>query len=210
MKIELGSIIKNRYRLLCCLGRGNTAVTYQAEDLQMRSLVAMKIVSLRDAEDWQTLELFEGEAKTFAGLDHPQIPKYLDYFEIDTQSDRYFCLIRESIEGLSLAELVNSNYQLTEQSVCAIARKVLEILKYLHGFTPSIIHRDIQPDNILRTSNGSVYLIDFGAASSIYSHHSSNLDTFVGTLGYVPPEQFMGKVLAASDLYSLGCVVLFL
>lgn len=210
MNLKLGSVIEKRYLLLCCLDRDGTALTYQAEDLQTQIHVVIKITSLRNAQDWNAIELFKREAKVLANLDHPQIPKYINYFEIDTKSDRYFCLVREFVPGLSLAELINSHYQLTEKNICAIARKVLEILQYLHELTQPIVHQDIKPANIIRTAKGSIYLINFGAANSINNHFNYSGSNFVGTLGYVPPEQFQGKVAVASDLYSLGCVVWFL
>ncbi|MGK7926134.1 MAG: serine/threonine protein kinase, partial [Spirulina sp.] len=154
-------------------------------------------------------ELFEREAKVLATLKHPAIPKYLNYFHCDTESDRYFYLVQELVEGDSLAALIEGGWKVNEQQVKYIARQVLEILKYLHSLHPPVIHRDIKPQNIIVRPDNKVYLVDFGAVQEIYRNTLSFGGTFVGTMGYISPEQFRGKVSPASDLYSLGCTLLF-
>ncbi|MEM7595237.1 MAG: protein kinase, partial [Cyanobacteria bacterium P01_A01_bin.83] len=94
-----------------------------------------------------------------------------------------------------------------------LAQAILEILKYLHSCQPSVIHRDIKPSNILlsdRSGNsvGQVYLVDFGSVQNVAA--KNNTITVVGTYGYMPPEQFGGRVQPASDLYSLGATLIYL
>lgn len=81
---------------------------------------------------------------------------------------------------------------------------------YLHGLQPPIIHRDIKPENLIRTPEQRIALVDFGAVQEVYRTTLSRSGTFVGTLGYMPPEQFYGQTSAASDLYSLGATLVFL
>ncbi len=202
--------IDNRYKIISILGRGGMATTYKAIDLNTATEVVLKIISLRQARDWKVIELFEREAEILASLDHPFIPKYLNYFELDTDSDRFFCLVQDLVPGKSLFKLVRQNWQYNETTVREIAQKALEILQYLHGLTPPVIHRDIKPENIIRKADGTVYLVDFGSVQSVYRNPHSYIDTFVGTPGYMPPEQFSGKTHPGSDLYSLGCTLLFL
>ncbi|NEQ71679.1 MAG: serine/threonine protein kinase, partial [Okeania sp. SIO2C9] len=83
-------IIAQRYRIVAALGKGGMGITYEAEDLTNYRRVAIKAVSLQQVKDWKILELFEREAKVIANLHHPQIPKYLNYFYIDTEQDRCF------------------------------------------------------------------------------------------------------------------------
>ncbi len=100
---QANDIIARRYRIVTPLGKGGMGITYEAEDLINYQRVAVKAVSLRQAKNWKMLELFEREAKVIANLHHPQIPKYLNYFYIDTKQDRRFYLIRELVSGNSLA-----------------------------------------------------------------------------------------------------------
>lgn len=203
-------IIAQRYRLVSPLGRGGSGTTYEAEDLTNYQRVAIKALSLRNLTEWKVLELFEREAKILANLDYPAIPNYLDYFHEDTLSDRHFYLVQELVSGESLAKLVETGWHPDESEVRRIAFKVLDILDYLHGLIPPVIHRDIKPQNLIRTSQGEVFLVDFGAVQDVHRNTLTRGGTFVGTLGYMPPEQFSGSVKAASDLYSLGATLLFL
>ncbi|WP_019503353.1 serine/threonine-protein kinase [Pleurocapsa sp. PCC 7319] len=207
---QQAEIIANRYQIITTLGQGGMGTTYAAINLETSQRVAIKVVSLREASDWKILELFEREAKTLASLNHPFIPNYLDYFELDSQDDKRFYLVQELVEGESLAELVKQGWHATEEQIRDIAVQILDILIYLHSITPPVIHRDIKPQNILRRDDGQVYLVDFGAVQAVYRNTISIGGTFVGTLGYMSPEQLRGNVVPASDLYSLGCSLIFL
>jgi eukaryotic-like serine/threonine-protein kinase len=203
-------IIADRYRIVRSIGHGAFGTTYEAEDLTDYKRVAMKVLSLRQTQDWKALDLFEREAQVLAHLDRPAIPKYLDYFYEDTPYDRHFYLIQELVEGDSLADLVKKGWHATEEQVRDIAEQVLEILNYLHWLNPPVIHRDLKPQNIIRRADGRVYLVDFGAVQDVYRRTLIEGGTFVGTVGYMPPEQFRGQAFFASDLYALGATLLFL
>jgi eukaryotic-like serine/threonine-protein kinase len=203
-------IVANRYRIVAPLGHGSMATTYEAEDLTDCKRVAIKVVSFREITDWKILELFDREAKILQNLEFPGIPKYLDSFQEETSDDRRFYLVQELASGQSLSELVEKGWRPKEEQVKHIARQILKILDYLHSFTPPVIHRDIKPENIIRRPNGKVYLVDFGAVQDVYRNTLTRGGTFVGTLGYMPHEQFRGQAIAASDLYALGATLLFL
>lgn len=203
-------IIDQRYRIVTPLGRGGTGITYEAEDLINYKRVAIKAISLRNITEWKVLELFEREAKVLADLNHPAIPQYLDYFQVDTPNDRRFYLVQELVDGYSLTDLVQKGWHSDENQVKQIAIQLLEILKYLHSLKPPVIHRDIKPENIILRQDGQVFLVDFGAVQDVYRRTVTRGSTFVGTLGYMPLEQFRGQVEPASDLYSLGATLLFL
>lgn len=203
-------IIAQRYRIVAPLGQGAFGTTYEAEDLTNYQRVAIKVLSLSQLTDWKSLDLFEREARVLANLDHLAIPKYLDYFHEDTAQDHQFYLVQELVVGESLAALVKKGWHSNEAEVKQIASQVLEILDYLHRLSPSVIHRDIKPQNIIRRPDGKVFLVDFGAVQDNYRQTLIRGGTFVGTLGYMPPEQFRGQVFFASDLYALGATLLFL
>ena len=207
---QTDEIIRDRYRIVAPIGKGSMGTTYEAEDLTDYKRVAMKVVSLRQAQDWKTIELFDREGRVLANLQHPGIPKYLDRFQEDTPSDRRFYLVQALAPGESLAALVEKGWRPDERRVRDMALQLLDILDYLHGLTPPVIHRDIKPQNIIRDGDGKLYLVDFGAVQDVYRNTLTRGGTFVGTLGYMPHEQFRGQVGAASDLYALGATLLFL
>jgi serine/threonine protein kinase len=207
---QAGDVIAERYRILHVLGQGGVGTTYQAEDLQTGEMVALKALSLRAMNDWKQMELFEREAQTLKQLDHPGIPKYLNYFHVDTPHDRAFYIVQQLAEGESLAELVKQGWRSTEAEVKAIATQILEILVYLHRLEPPIVHRDIKPQNIIRRADGRVFLLDFGAVQNTYYNTMMRGSTVVGTFGYMAPEQFRGQAVPATDFYGLAATLLFL
>jgi serine/threonine protein kinase len=203
-------IIAQRYRIVDTLGQGGSGTTYKAEDLQTSQPVALKALSLHRMNDWKMVELFEREAKVLAQLNHPAIPRYLEYFHVDTPSDRCFYIAQQLAEGKPLAALVQAGWHATEAEVRRIAEQILEILVYLHQQTPPVIHRDIKPQNIIRREDGQVFLVDFGAVQDTYYNTLMRGSTVVGTFGYMAPEQFRGQAVPATDLYGLGATLLFL
>jgi serine/threonine protein kinase len=207
---ESGEVIAQRYRICAPLGQGGSGTTYLAQDLECDRQVALKALSLRRMTDWKRLELFEREARVLAQLNHPAIPRYLDYFHVDTHEDRSFYIAQQLAEGQSLAALVNKGWYISEVEVRQIATQLLEILIYLHSLMPPVIHRDIKPQNIIRREDGQVFLVDFGAVQDTYHSTLMGGSTVVGTFGYMAPEQFRAQAVPTTDLYGLGATLLFL
>ncbi|MEQ9238102.1 protein kinase domain-containing protein [Coleofasciculus sp. E2-BRE-01] len=205
-----GEIIAQRYRIIDTLGQGGIGITYHAEDTQTKQAVALKALSLHRLSDWKMLELFEREARVLAGLKHPRIPKYLDYFHVDTPQDRSFYIVQELAEGQSLAAWVEQGWRTNETELRRIATQLLEILSYLQSLPSPVIHRDIKPQNIIRRQDGQIFLVDFGAVQDTYHSTLMRGSTMVGTYGYMAPEQFRGQAVPATDLYGLGATLLFL
>jgi serine/threonine protein kinase len=205
-----GDIIGDRYQIVTLLGQGGMGKTYSAIDVTNSQKVAIKAVFLSEINDWKILDLFEREAKVLATLNHSFIPNYLDYFHLDTATDRKFYLVQELVTGDSLYNLVQNGWHCTEEEVKNIAIQVLEILNYIHTLSPPVIHRDIKPQNLIRNQDKQIYLVDFGAVQDLYRNTLNLNGTIVGTFGYMPPEQFRGQAFFASDLYSLGETLIFL
>lgn len=203
-------IIAEKYRIIGKLGQGGVGITYAAVDLNSNQKVALKALSLRLTTEWKKVELFEREAKTLSGLNHPGIPRYIDYFQVDTSQDRCFYIAQQLAPGKSLAQLIENGWKPNEAQVRHIACQLLEILVYLQSLLPATIHRDIKPQNIILQKNGRVFLVDFGAVQNTYHHTVSGGSTVVGTYGYMAPEQFRGKAVLSTDLYGLGTTLLFL
>ncbi|VEP17399.1 Protein kinase (fragment) [Hyella patelloides LEGE 07179] len=207
---NISNLISDRYIIKDKLGQGGSSITYAAIDKESDRQVAIKALSLTGLNDWKKIELFEREAKILQQLDHPAIPSYLDYFKIETEDDIYFYIVQQLAPGQSLAHLISEGWQPDEAIVKNIAVQILEILVYLQQLTPPVIHRDIKPQNIIyQPDTGKLFLVDFGAVQDTY-HHTVMGSTVVGTYGYMAPEQYRGGAVLATDLYSLGCTLLFL
>ncbi len=207
---SIGSDLAGRYELMELLGTGGSGSTYRAIRSSDEAAFAIKMLSLRHLQDWKQLELFEREAEILAQLNHPQIPQYLEYFHIDTPSNRAFYLVQQLVPGKSLAAWVESGWHATEAEIKDVAQQLLAILQYLHQQSPPIIHRDIKPHNIIRNHDGQVFLVDFGSVQHVYQNTIMRGSTVAGTYGYMAPEQFRGSALPASDLYGLGATILYL
>ncbi len=198
------------YDILGILGEGGSGVTYRAIDTQTQQLVALKALSLHQINDWKAIELFEREAKVLSTLDRDGIPKYLDYFTTDLDGDRYFYIVQALAPGKTLSEWMNSGWRVTEAELKPIIIQILEILIYLHRHHPPIVHRDLKPSNILKTEDGKISLVDFGAVQQTYHDTFMRGSTVVGTYGYMAPEQFRGQAVPVTDLYGLGATILHL
>jgi eukaryotic-like serine/threonine-protein kinase len=208
--LQVAKILNDRYEIIDTLGQGGIATTYAAKDLETNETVAIKVMSLRRAQDWKAIELFEREAKILAQLNHPCIPKYLDYFQIDTERDREFHIVQSLAPGTPLSVLIDRGWQPEVAEVEQIAVQILEILTYLHHLSPPVIHRDIKPQNLIKSADGKISLVDFGAVQDTYHQTVTGGSTVVGTYGYMAPEQFRGQAFLSTDLYGLATTLLFL
>ncbi len=204
----------NRYQTERELSQKAGRKTFLAQDTYSQDLVIIKILQFDRLFEWDDLKLFEREANTLKNLDHPAIPKYLDYFEVDDENICGFALVQTYIDAPSLDTVLKEGRKFSEVELIELAEKLLEILTYLHEQIPPVIHRDIKPSNILisnRSGNsiGDVYLVDFGSVQTVASKDNGTI-TIVGSYGYIPLEQFSGKTTTASDLYSLGMTLIYL
>ena len=208
------SRFSSRYEVQQQLGKRAGRRTLLARDIITQELVVIKLLSFGNDFEWDDLKLFEREAETLKALSHPAIPRYLDYFEIDSPNLKGFALVQTYIEAKSLEEKLKAGRTFNEADIKQLAKALLEILIYLHGRQPPVIHRDIKPSNILLTNRsgnsvGQVYLVDFGSVQTLAAREGGTI-TVVGTYGYMPPEQFGGRAVPASDLYSLGATLIYL
>ncbi|MBN2191415.1 MAG: serine/threonine protein kinase [Polyangiaceae bacterium] len=193
-----------RYAVFGRLGRGAQAETLSAVDRREGRPVAVKRFRIRGAGSWKDVELAEREARVVARLKHPALPSYVDHFE----EGGCLYLVTELVEGESLAVLRARGEGFDEPTVVRFLRDASEVLDYLHGTHPPVIHRDIKPGNVLRRANGSFAFVDFGAVRD--SLRPEGGSTVVGTFGYMAPEQFQGRAAPATDVYAVGATALAL
>lgn len=206
----LGTLLNGRYRVIQMLGGGGFGQTYIAEDTQQpgdrQCVVKQFQPANREGSFLQIARrLFFNEAETLKKLgSHEQIPSLIDLFE----ENQEFYLVQEYIEGRPFNQELAAVHQLSEAEVVAFLKDVLQILEFVHQ--NSVIHRDIKPSNLIRRQqDGRFVLIDFGAVKAIQTQLMTDTGqpgytVGIGTQGYGPSEQLMGKPRYNSDLYALG------
>lgn len=197
--------LDGRYTLLAVLGRGAAGTTWLADGPSGE--VAIKEVSLRGATP-EVVDRLRREGDVLRTLSHPGIPRCDEVLVAGRGRHRALWIVQERVRGVTLAEEARGR-RYTEAEVVAIAAEVLDILAYLHGLSPPVLHRDVKPANLMRGEDGRLRLIDFGSVRDALEGTLGG-STITGTFGYMAPEQFGGHASPATDLYGLGATMLAL
>jgi serine/threonine protein kinase len=208
--MEIGKILKDRYTIRAKLNEGNITETFLATDQIELSDVVVKILLLTKAKDWKYIELFEREANTLETLSHKNMPDFIESFTIDYDNDKAYVTVQEYIKGINIEQMVKSGKRFTEIEIMNIMGQILKVLVYFQEQKPPIIHRDINPKNIIIDDKGKAYLVDLGGVQNYISTNVTDSSTVVGTFGYMSPEQTIGRANPSSDLYSLGMTALYM
>jgi serine/threonine protein kinase len=205
--MRIGDLVNGRYRLEEKLGSGAFCDTFKARLEGMDDFVALKV--LRAGEGGlKGLDLFEREARALKALAHPRIPRYIDFFPYPDEGS--FVLVQEFVEGKTLEALVADGARFTGQELARLFAQIVEVLGYLHGLHPPIIHRDVAPKNLILRDDGSLFLVDFSGVQEAIRLETRASMTSVGSSGYAPLEQFEGNATPRSDFYAAAAVMLFL
>ncbi len=200
--MNIGQIIKDRYKVVELLGEGGMAFVYKARDMQLERDVAIKTLKPNYVDQITFVERFKREAQTAANLNHPNIVQIFDW---GIEEEPYF--VMEYIEGNTLTSIIGSKRSVSLSDALFIGAQVANGLQAAHS--QGLVHRDIKPGNIMITPDGKVKVTDFGIVS-IQDEESDITKTgsILGTASYISPEQAQGKsVSIQSDLYSLGTVL---
>ncbi len=204
-QLPAGQMLDGRYRVHKVLGQGGMGRVYLANDTRLanRPVAAKEMIIGDGIAEKKAIEDFAREARVLAALSHPGIPNVIDYF---AENNRHY-LVMEFVAGGDLQAMLDKlgpGGKLPETRVLRWARQMLDVLGFLHSQTPPIIYRDLKPGNIMIDKDGRAMLIDFGIARFL---PPGGRGTQIGSVGYAPPEQYMGKVEPRSDLYSLAATM---
>jgi tRNA A-37 threonylcarbamoyl transferase component Bud32 len=206
--LEPGALLQNgRLQIVGQVAFGGLSAIYLAKNTADDKLCVIKEAVIprscqNDARE-KALELFKREATILMKLNHERIASVFDYFVENNHN--YIAL--EYVDGKDLRKYISEKGPQNELTVLRWAIEISEILSYLHSLEPPVVHRDLTPDNLLLEADGSITLIDFGAANEFIGVATG---TVVGKQSYISPEQFRGKATPASDYYSLGASLSYL
>jgi len=194
--------LESEYELVRELGQGGMAAVYLARHRASDRVVAIKAVRARYLDDPDAIKRFAREARTVAGLDHPNIVRTEAIRQID---DRAVAIIMEHIPGGTVRDRLREFGSLGAEDAEWILRDVANALGYAHR--QGIVHRDVKPENIfLDATRRRALLSDFGIARTIDTESGITLfGAALGTPQYMSPEQIDGEIVdGRSDIYSLG------
>jgi serine/threonine protein kinase/tetratricopeptide (TPR) repeat protein len=196
------------YRIVEEIGAGGMGVVYRAHDERLERDVALKILPPGTLANESSRKRFRREAVALSKVNHPNIATVHDF---DTQEGLDF-LVMEHIPGSTLSEKLVTG-PLSEKEVIALGTQLAEGLHAAHE--RGVVHRDVKPSNLRRTSDGRLKILDFGLAKlrlpptpSTTTETLTEAQAMVGTLPYTAPEQLLGgEIDARADIYAAGFVL---
>ncbi|OBF12270.1 serine/threonine protein kinase [Mycobacterium sp. ACS4054] len=190
-----------KYDITRRIGKGGGGVVYEAYDTGKRRTVALKVLAEELSANTTFRTRFQRESQAAAMLQEPHVIPIHDWGEID--GNLYIDM--RLVQGQTLFDLIAEG-PLAPARAVTIVSQVADALDAAHG--EGLIHRDVKPQNILVTPADFVYLVDFGIAQTTADPRLTTVGTQIGTLNYMAPERFNGKVATpAVDVYSLACVL---
>lgn len=196
--------LPEKYTIVRVLGEGGMGTVFEARDRVLDRRVALKVLSERASQDPAFVDRFLGEARTVAQLNDPAIVQVYDF---GPAGGRHF-LAMEFVDGRSLAADLAASVRFGERETIAIARQACVALSVAHA--AGVVHRDVKPDNMMRTSRGQFKLVDLGLAKRVDEERSkTGTGVAMGTPYYISPEQIRGDptIDGRTDIYSLGAAI---
>jgi serine/threonine protein kinase/Tfp pilus assembly protein PilF len=191
----------SHYKILEKLGEGGMGIVYKAEDTKLKRTVALKFLPPELTRDAEAKERFIREARAASALDHPNI---CTIYEINEAEGQTF-IAMAYVEGENLQKRIESGPLKIDEAL-GIAIYVAQGLQEAHE--RGVVHRDIKSANIMLTPRGQVKIMDFGLAKLGGVSQTSQIDTILGTVAYMSPEQAQGgEVDHRTDIWSLGVIL---
>ena len=198
------------YRLRSVLGRGGMSVVYQAENPNLGSLLALKVLAPELAADDAFRARFLAESRIAASLNHPNV---IPIYDTGSSAGLLYIAMRY-VAGTDMRQMIKKRGRLVPETALFLLGQAARALDAAHR--KGLVHRDVKPGNLLieRGSDDDedpdhLYLTDFGITKHAMSRSGlTATGQFLGTIDYVAPEQIRGvPVLGLADQYSLGCVL---
>ena len=194
-------VLAGRYRLVAPLGEGGMAAVYRGRDLRLNREVAIKVLHDDLTRDPEFLARFQREAEFVASLSHPHI---VPVYDVGEENGTHF-IVMEYVRGRTLKDAIELEGQIGCDRAIGIMRRVLDALGHAHR--QGLVHRDVKPQNILLTSDGTPRLADFGIAHLV-GGSTTRTAAILGSAHYLSPEQSMGEeATCRSDIYACGVVL---
>ena len=195
-------LLAGRYELIEKIGDGGMAVVYKAKDKLLNRYIAIKILRPEFTKDAAFVENFKRESQAAAALSHPNI---VAVYDVGREGNINY-IVMELINGRSLSDIIAEEAPMDYRKVIDITRQVASALSVAHS--KKIIHRDVKPQNIMITEDGTAKLADFGIAKAVNDATLSTGSKIIGSVHYFSPEQARGNYVdERSDIYSLGIVM---
>lgn len=198
----IGKRIGNRYEILALIGGGGMSLVYQAKDIFLNRIVAVKVLREQFTGDNEFIRRFRREAQAVASLSHPNI---VSIYDVGQDKDIHY-LVMEFIKGKTLKEIIDDQAPLPLDETVDFVKQICDALEHAHE--NAIVHRDIKPHNIIVTRGGRVKVTDFGIARAVSTATVTHTRGIIGSVHYFSPEQAKGELTdEKSDIYSLGIVL---
>ncbi|MFR9771737.1 protein kinase domain-containing protein [Nocardia sp. SC052] len=197
----MGEVRFGGYRLERLLGKGGMGQVWLAYDTVAARRVALKLLPAELAAAAGYRKRFEREAEAVAQLRDPHVPRIHRFGEIDGR----LYIDMQFVEGTDLAGKLLAEGALPPAVAVGVIGHVAAALDVAHR--RGLVHRDVKPSNIVVHPSGFTYLIDFGIAHGLGQTAVTTTGMAIGTLAYMAPERFTGKVDGRADVYSLACVL---
>ena len=191
-----------RYRLVRRLGAGGMGEVWLAADEALDDRpVAIKLMRSEMLADAVDVARFQREMRLASRMNHPSI---MTVFTTGTDNGVPF-MVMEYLEGSDLSRTPSSWHP---DDVARIGRETCAALAYAHSLSPGVVHRDIKPANLFICTGGQVKVTDFGIAKAVSGTRLSATGSWIGTLPYMAPEQWLGEPATFSnDIWAVGCVL---
>lgn len=197
--MKTGELIDERYLITNILGEGGMATVYEATDVISKKTVAIKIIKEDVMSNPVNLSRFDREARAAASLNHPNIVRVIN---LGTHEGRPY-MANEFIKGQTLRQSLDVKTKYTPLEACDIMFQLCSAI--IHAHSHAVIHRDIKPQNVYVTSDGTIKLGDFGIATFENSARLTRSESIVGSVHYLAPEISQGQQASyQSDIYALG------